>query len=211
MADVEVHLIGRLSAAGLTEFPFDVLLFATPDHSRMLPVWVPELSDLGGRPTDGEILATMLSTNELEDPWFAEIATNSRGQMTAGLKQGERYIDVRPSTLESAWHAGVLFDVRIKETVAPRLLPVNPEFIEELQEAMRKVTAADLDDDDVWRNPAEESEDSAAKGAEDLVLTWQGLALAASPDVVDEFADMWKAMGLSDDLDEWLGEDGDKA
>lgn len=209
MADIEVHLVGRLSAAGLTDLPLDVLLFVTPDNSTMLPVWVPEMADLGGRPTDGEILATLLSTNELEDPWFAEISTNSRGQMTAGLKQGKRYIDVRPSTLEAAWHAGVLFDVRVKEAVAPAMLPVNPEFIEELKELIRQAQASDSDDEDVWNDLAEEN-DIAGQGEKDLVLTWQGLPIAASPDVADEFADMWKAMGLSDDLGDWLGDEQGK-
>lgn len=204
MADVEVHLIGRLSAAGITEQPIDVLLFATPDHSRMLPVWVPEPADLGGRPTDAEILATLLASNDLEDPWFAEIATNSRGQMTAGLKQGERYIDVRPSTLEKVWHAGVLFDVRVKEAVSGAMLPVNPEFIEEVQELIRKANAAEDDDDAAWEQPSSDL-GPGDESAGDLVLTWRGLPTVATPDVVDEFADMWKAMGLSDDMDEWLG------
>ncbi|MBC2681516.1 hypothetical protein [Corynebacterium anserum] len=204
MADIEVHLVGRLSASGLSDRRLDVLLFVTPDNSQMLPVWIPELADLGGRPTDAEILATTLSTSEYGDPWFAEIATNSRGQMTAGLKQGKRYIDVRPSTLEAAWYAGVLFDIRVKEAVTPALLPVNPEFIAELKELLRQAQTEESEDGNVWSELAKENDLPLHEG-KDPVLTWQGLPIAACPDVADEFADMWKALGLSEDLGDWLG------
>ena len=41
-----------------------------------------------------------------------------------------------------------------------------------------------------------------------LNIEWgTGLSTAESPEVVDEFADMWKAMGLSDELGDWLGEE----
>lgn len=253
MADIEVHLLGRFSAAGLAELPVDVLIFVTPDHTQMLPVWVSEIPDLGGRPTDGEILATVLSTSDVEDPWFAQISTNSRGQMTAGLKQGQRYIDVRPSTLEFAWHAGVLFDVRVKESMAASMLPVNPAFIDEVQHLQRQVSlvegeGADLDDDGfdgagsggagdlgvagsfgedrLAGGDVDADGDSDGGGdvngartgrfdasgepisAASLILRWDGGLPTSEPaDVVDAFADMWKAMGLSDDLDDWLGND----
>ena len=196
MADIEVHLIGRFSAAGLTDQAVDVLVFATPDGSALLPVWVEQMQDLGGRPTDGEILASLVSSGDADDPWFAEISTNSRGQMTAGLKQGDRYIDVRPSTLEFIWHAGVLFDVRVKEAMASTMIPSNPAFVEEmknLQDTARKAAESDAD---------VEEEDAALSA---LVLRWNGgLPTTASPEIVDEFEDMWKAMGWSDDLGDWL-------
>ncbi|MGV0398388.1 hypothetical protein ACUY3M_08680 [Corynebacterium suicordis] len=199
MADIEVQLVGRFSAAGLTDLARDVLIFATPDGSAMLPVWVQEQPDLGGRPSDTEILASVLSSSEVEDPWFAEISTNSRGQMTAGLKQGSRYIDVRPSTLEMIWHAGMLFDVRVKETMMAVMLPVNPAFIDEIKQLQTAAhLAAESDDDTVDEN--------AAIAA--LNIEWgTGLSTVESPEVVDEFADMWKAMGLSDELGDWLGEE----
>ena len=199
MADIEVQLVGRFSAAGLTDLARDVLIFATPDGSAMLPVWVQEQPYLGGRPSDAEILASVLSSSEVEDPWFAEISTNSRGQMTAGLKQGNRYIDVRPSTLEMIWHAGMLFDVRVKETMMAVMLPVNPAFIDEIKQLQTAAhLAAESDDDTVDEN--------AAIAA--LNIEWgTGLSTVESPEVVDEFADMWKAMGLSDELGDWLGEE----
>lgn len=199
MPEVELHLIGRFSAAGLTDHNVDVLIFATPDGTAMLPVWVEQMQDLGGRPTDGEILATVLSTGESEDPWFGVLATNSRGQMTAGIKQGKRYIDVRPSTLEFMWHSGVLFDIRVGEYMDASLLPVNPAFIEEIKNMQLK--AQQLADPEDSIN-AEEAEEAALAA---LVLRWDGgLPTTESAEVVDEFTDMWKAMGWSDDLGDWL-------
>lgn len=204
---VEVHFIARLSAAGLTEKPVDVLIFATPDHQRMLPVWVAPQADLGGRPTDAEILTTMLGTDGQQDPWCGVIATNSRGQMTAGIKQGQRYIDVRPSTLESFWHAGLLYDTTIKASVSVRMLPVNPAFIAEVIELQRRVAMLGTDDyEDDTPSITQDNNGGHPISPESLVLHWnEGLGTKESADVVDEFADMWKAMGLSEDLGDWLG------
>lgn len=209
--DIEVIFLGR-AAADLAGRGVDVLFFSTPDHTALLPVWVDPPADLGGRPTDAEILADLLASNQFEQPWFAEIVTNSRGQFTAGLSQRivngvpvedsedeiidddgefsgeyvERYIDVRPSTLEPLWHAGVLFDVRLKPSVVPALLDVNPEWTRELA---GKLSAVDEDGDPIEF---------------DLLWNPEDMGFTAFADPEQGFKELWEGMGLSKELDDWL-------
>ena len=164
----------------------------TPQRTHILPIWVEPTLDLGGRPTDGEVLANILKNDEARDPWFARITTNSRGQMTAGLVleegESERFIDIRPSILEPLWHAGVLFDVRVAPGVEDALIRVNPTWAEELEAKLKQV---DEDGDQV-----------------DFLLEWsqEDMGFTASDNADSDFQQMWEGLGLSSDLDDWLKE-----
>lgn len=150
MADIEITFVGRMST--LLPGDPDCLIFATPDDSRILPVWVAGAIDMGGRPTAAVSLATVLASDALSDPWTAEISTVSRGQFTATLVQGERRVDIRPSMLEALWHAGVLFDVKLKESLVGALLDANPAWVAALRKRMKPqalADAADSSNDDV--------------------------------------------------------------
>ena len=190
----EVVFLGRAvgSSLGCGAPVPDCLLFMTPQRTHILPIWVEPTLDLGGRPSDAEVLASILKNDEARDPWFARIATNSRGQMTAGLVleagDSERFIDVRPSILEPLWNAGVLFDVRVAPGVENALIRVNPAWVEELEAKLKKV---DEDGDQV-----------------DFLLDWdpQEMGFSASDNADSDFQEMWEGLGLSSDLDDWLKE-----
>lgn len=164
----------------------------TPQRTHILPIWVEPTLDLGGRPTDAEVLANILKHDEARDPWFARIVTNSRGQMTAGLVleegQSERFIDIRPSILEPLWHAGVIFDVRVEPGVESSLIRVNPAWVDELEAKLKQV---DEDGDQV-----------------DFLLDWspEDMDFTASDNADSDFQQMWEGLGLSSDLDDWLKE-----
>ncbi|HIW94880.1 MAG TPA: hypothetical protein H9867_00085 [Candidatus Corynebacterium gallistercoris] len=205
MADaVEVYFLGRaqteFSCDGAMPTP-DVLFFVTPELTHILPVWVTPDEDRGGRPTDAEILAEIMRSAPNDSPWFAEIATNSRGQMTAGIYQSvllhggdaedvehsrERYIDVRPSTIEPLSRAGVIFEITLKPHVANQLIEVNPEWGSELKD---KLAAVDEDGDPIT-----------------LDLAWDSATedFSTSSDPEAGFQQLWEGLGLSAELDDWL-------
>lgn len=141
MADIEVNFVGRVSS--LLPGEPDCLLFATPDNSQVLPIWVEGARDMAGRPSAASTLATVISQS---DPWTAEISTVSRGQYTARLMHGERAIDIRPSLLEPLWHAGVLFDIKVKEAMAGSMVDFNPEWIRSLRSRLKPQALADASD-----------------------------------------------------------------
>lgn len=190
----EVVFLGRAvgSSLGCGAPVPDCLIFMTPQRTHILPIWVEPTLDLGGRPTDAEVLANILKHDEVRDPWFARIATNSRGQMTAGLVleegESERFIDIRPSILEPLWHAGVIFDVRVEPGVESALIRVNPAWVDELEAKLKQV---DEDGDQV-----------------DFLLDWnpEDMGFTASDDADSDFQQMWEGLGLSSDLDDWLKE-----
>lgn len=190
----EVVFLGRAvgSSLGCGAPVPDCLIFMTPQRTHILPIWVEPTLDLGGRPTDAEVLASILKHDEARDPWFARIVTNSRGQMTAGLVleegESERFIDIRPSILEPLWHAGVIFDVRVEPGVESALIRVNPAWVDELETKLKQV---DEDGDQV-----------------DFLLDWnpEDMGFTASDNADSDFQQMWEGLGLSSDLDDWLKE-----
>ena len=190
----EVVFLGRAvgSSLGCGAPVPDCLIFMTPQRTHILPIWVEPTLDLGGRPTDAEVLANILKHDDARDPWFARIVTNSRGQMTAGLVleegESERFIDIRPSILETLWHAGVIFDVRVEPGVESALIRVNPAWVDELEAKLKQV---DEDGDQV-----------------DFLLDWnpEDMGFTASDNADSDFQQMWEGLGLSSDLDDWLKE-----
>ncbi|CAI37069.1 Uncharacterised protein [Corynebacterium jeikeium] len=190
----EVVFLGRAvgSSLGCGAPVPDCLIFMTPQRTHILPIWVEPTLDLGGRPTDAEVLANILKHDEARDPWFARIVTNSRGQMTAGLVleegESERFIDIRPSILEPLWHAGVIFDVRVDPGVESALIRVNPAWVDELEAKLKQV---DEDGDQV-----------------DFLLDWnpEDMGFTVSDNADSDFQQMWEGLGLSSDLDDWLKE-----
>lgn len=190
----EVVFLGRAvgSSLGCGAPVPDCLIFMTPQRTHILPIWVEPTLDLGGRPTDAEVLANILKYDDARDPWFARIVTNSRGQMTAGLVleegESERFIDIRPSILEPLWHAGVIFDVRVESGVESALIRVNPAWVDELEAKLKQV---DEDGDQV-----------------DFLLDWnpEDMGFTASDNADSDFQQMWEGLGLSSDLDDWLKE-----
>lgn len=190
----EVVFLGRAvgSSLGCGAPVPDCLIFMTPQRTHILPIWVESTLDLGGRPTDAEVLANILKHDEARDPWFARIVTNSRGQMTAGLVleegESERFIDIRPSILEPLWHAGVIFDVRVDPGVESALIRVNPAWVGELEAKLKQV---DEDGDQV-----------------DFLLDWnpEDMGFTVSDNADSDFQQMWEGLGLSSDLDDWLKE-----
>lgn len=190
----EVVFLGRAvgSSLGCGAPVPDCLILMTPQRTHILPIWVEPTLDLGGRPTDAEVLANILKHDEARDPWFARIVTNSRGQMTAGLVleegESERFIDIRPSILEPLWQAGVIFDVRVEPGVESALIRVNPAWVDELEAKLKQV---DEDGDQV-----------------DFLLDWnpEDMGFTASDNADSDFQRMWEGLGLSSDLDDWLKE-----
>ena len=135
-----LNFIGRLNSALLTDVEWnaetpDVLIFGTADFTHILPVWVERVRNFGGRPTDAVVLATLLAEDREGPLWSAEISTGSRGQFTAGLSSGDRYVDCRPSLLEPLVRTGAIQEIRLKPTVEASLIPVNREWLEKLQAA----------------------------------------------------------------------------
>lgn len=135
-----LNFIGRLNSTLLSDAEWnatspDVLIFGTADFSHILPIWVERTRNFGGRPTDAVVLAAMFSEDPNGQVWSAELATGSRGQFTAGLAVGDRYIDCRPSLLEPLIRMGALREIRMKSALEPSLIPVNREWLEKLQSA----------------------------------------------------------------------------
>ncbi|WP_426716656.1 hypothetical protein ACEN19_02075 [Corynebacterium auriscanis] len=135
-----LNFIGRLNSTFLSEAEWnaaspDVLVFGTADFTHILPVWVERTHNFGGRPTDAVVLATMLALDSDGPMWSAEIATGARGQFTAALTAGDRYIDCRPSLLEPLIRTGAVRELRMKPALESALIPVNREWLEKLQTA----------------------------------------------------------------------------
>lgn len=135
-----LNFIGRLNSTLLTDVEWnaetpDVLIFGTADFTHILPIWVECVRNFGGRPTDAVVLASLLAEDQDGPLWSAEISTGSRGQFTAGLSAGERYVDCRPSLLEPLVRMGAIHEIRLKPAVEGALIPVNREWLEKLQAA----------------------------------------------------------------------------
>ena len=146
MPNIVLHFIARLSnqVAGGP----DCLLFATEDGARGLPVWVPGPADLGGRPSDGNVLAEVLAT-EAPGEWTATFSWINRGQCGVELSKHDRTIDIRASLLEPLWHAGVLKVLQLDPLMAHELLDFNPEWIQALRVKAAKQSegnSADISD-----------------------------------------------------------------
>ena len=161
-----LNFIGRLNSTLLSETEWnaaspDVLVFGTADFTHILPIWVERTRNFGGRPTDAVVLSAILAEDPDGQFWSAELATGSRGQFTAGLTAGDRYIDCRPSLLEPLVRTGAIREIRMKPALESALVPVNREWLEKLQSA-----CADQLYRFVERRP--ESTDPSQEWADDL-------------------------------------------